>query len=114
MNAPDPPPKTTPKPTKDISQLKVADVMRTDMITIPSGKTIAEAIDVLINNGISGAPVVDASGSLLTVVTEFDLMQFAATDELNVLLIQKMDRLPPKTKLVRVKKTDSFKDLFKM
>ena len=51
-----------------------ADIMCQDVVTLPPTSTLSEAIDLLVGNHISGAPVVDASGKLVGVITEFALL----------------------------------------
>ncbi len=54
--------------------MKARDIMTKDIITLTPETTIAEAIDKIINNKISGAPVLDAQGEIAGVVTEKDLL----------------------------------------
>lgn len=55
--------------------LTAADVMTTDLITIPSDATAEEAIHTLLLNGVSGAPVIDChSGRLRGIISEFQLL----------------------------------------
>jgi CBS domain-containing protein len=56
------------------------DIMRRQIITISPDITVGESIDILIENGISGLPVVDGSGTLVGMITEFALLA-AAYDE---------------------------------
>jgi predicted transcriptional regulator len=49
-------------------------VMTKDVITFSSETTACEAIDLLLEHRISGAPVVDAQGCLLGIVSEKDLI----------------------------------------
>jgi CBS domain-containing protein len=51
------------------------DVMTKDLITIPVDMTVEEAIQALLMHGISGAPVVDESGKLVGIVSEFQLLE---------------------------------------
>lgn len=52
----------------------VADVMTTDVRSVPPGATFAEVADVLADAGVRAVPVVDHCGRLLGVVSEADLM----------------------------------------
>ncbi|GAA0815615.1 CBS domain-containing protein [Spirilliplanes yamanashiensis] len=52
----------------------VADVMTGDVCTVPSDMRYREVVDVLTGGGISAAPVVDAAGRVVGVVSEADLL----------------------------------------
>ncbi len=54
--------------------LTARDVMRTDIVTIRPEATLCEAVRLLLDHGISGLPVTDASGFLLGVISEFALL----------------------------------------
>jgi CBS domain-containing protein len=54
------------------------DVMRYDPITIRSDYDLAEAAQLMIRNGISGLPVVDAAGKLVGIVTKTDIARALA------------------------------------
>jgi len=53
------------------------DYMTTDLICLPLDMNIMEAISILIDNEISGAPVVDTSGNLAGIITERDCIVVA-------------------------------------
>lgn len=53
--------------------MKVRDIMPKKIIKIKSGSTLAETAKVLIQNKISGAPVVDKAGKLIGVISEKDI-----------------------------------------
>lgn len=58
---------------QDIRRLKVSDIAHEEWPTLAPGETIEEAIKVLAESGISGAPVVE-DGMLVGIVTEGDLI----------------------------------------
>lgn len=58
-----------------MSELKAKDVMTTRVVTVREELTLAELADVLIENEISGAPVVDEHGQLSGVVSVQDLVR---------------------------------------
>ena len=58
------------------------DVLRKDVITIPSDATVGEAIRILLENLISGAPITDRDGTLVGVVSEFPLLEVVYSPEL--------------------------------
>jgi CBS domain-containing protein len=53
------------------------DVMTTDVITVEPGRSVQSVATLLAERGISGAPVVDASGRLVGIVSEGDLLHRA-------------------------------------
>jgi CBS domain-containing protein len=54
--------------------LTAKDIMTKNVITVKPDTSIEELASLLVENGISGAPVVDASGNLYGIVTENDLI----------------------------------------
>jgi CBS domain-containing protein len=53
------------------------EIMTRDVKTIAPDATLREAAELLAFTGVSGAPVVDASGRMVGIVTESDLMNEA-------------------------------------
>lgn len=58
----------------------VQDLMQTDLVTVPPEMTARELARTLADQGISGVPVVSASGALLGVASATDLVRLAAED----------------------------------
>lgn len=48
--------------------------MSTELLTIRDGSTLEEALKILINNRITGMPVVNERGEMVGIVSEFDIM----------------------------------------
>lgn len=57
-----------------ISKIKVRDIMTRDPITVPSGYTIEETAGVLLENNISGVPVVDKK-KVVGTITQTDIFR---------------------------------------
>ncbi|MER7456009.1 CBS domain-containing protein [Micromonospora sp. NPDC126480] len=55
-------------------QWTVVDVMTRDVISVRRDATYREVVDALVEGGVSAAPVVDADGHVLGVVSEADLL----------------------------------------
>ena len=53
--------------------MKVSDVMKRDVITVPRSASLKEAASILVKRGISGVPVVD-NGKVVGVFSERDLL----------------------------------------
>lgn len=52
-------------------------IMTTDLVTVRPEASIEDAIEMLLNQSISGLPVVDDDGRLVGVITEFALLAVA-------------------------------------
>src|ERR1700682_1414402 len=55
--------------------MRVRDVMTPDVLSISPDASVLEAVDVMLQKGISGLPVVDAAGKLVGIVTEGDFLR---------------------------------------
>lgn len=53
----------------------VADIMTTRLVTLPPDMSIHEAIRILLSKRISGAPVVDATGALIGMLSKKDCLR---------------------------------------
>ena len=62
-----------------ISTIKVEDIMTRDPITVPMDYTVEETAEILLNNKISGVPVVDHEGRLKGIITQTDLFRTLMT-----------------------------------
>jgi CBS domain-containing protein len=59
--------------------MRVCDIMSTRVISIAPDANVLEAIRLMLQNHISGLPVIDRSGALVGVVTEGDFLRRAET-----------------------------------
>jgi CBS domain-containing protein len=50
------------------------DIMSTELLTVQEGSSLEEALKILLNNKITGLPVVDKTNLLVGVVSEYDIM----------------------------------------
>lgn len=97
-----------------VSKLNIEQVMTADVWCLTSEMTVRKAIDLFIRKQISGAPLVHhATKILLSVVSEADLIKFAAMDGLDEPLMFFMDRLPGLSDLITAKPKEAFAELFK-
>lgn len=60
-----------------IQPIAVKDYMSASLVTFPPDMDVMNAIDVLVKNRISGAPVVDERGNLIGLLSEKDCMKVA-------------------------------------
>lgn len=97
-----------------VSKLFIADVMVSPVWCLTSAMTVRQAIELLVEKEISGAPLVQHSSNiLLSVVSEADLIKFAAMDTLDLPLMLHMDKLPGLEELITAKPTQAFSEVFK-
>ena len=61
--------------------LKAKDIMTTDVVSVTKETPIYEAMELLINNEITGMPVVDEEMNLLGVISEKDCLRLYYADE---------------------------------
>ena len=54
---------------------EISNIMTTDVITVHTQTPINEAIEILINNNITGLPVVNKDRSLIGIISEKDIMK---------------------------------------
>ena len=59
---------------KPLHLLRAADLMTRDLVLIPEDMPLAEAARRLVNNQVSGAPVVDFNGALVGVISAADFL----------------------------------------
>jgi CBS domain-containing protein len=59
--------------------MKASDVMSRNILSVGRDATIAEAIRLMLDNQISGLPVIDAAGRLVGILTEGDLLRRSET-----------------------------------
>jgi CBS domain-containing protein len=55
--------------------MNASDVMTRSVISVAPDATVAQAVELMLERGISGLLVVDAAGVLAGVVTEGDLLR---------------------------------------
>ena len=64
-----------------LANLKLNKIMTPDPLTIGPDATIGEAARLMLENKISGLPVVDAKGKLLGIITESDIFSMVVLHE---------------------------------
>lgn len=68
--------------------LKANEIMTKSVSTIQSDKTLLDATNILIAEGISGIPVVDEKEILVGIITEKDILNFVFSDNLKEIKIE--------------------------
>lgn len=61
--------------------MRVADLMHTDVVTIPPDATIGELVQSLADAGVSGLPVVSPDGQVIGVGSAADVLQAGAEQD---------------------------------
>jgi CBS domain-containing protein len=87
--------------------LRAKQVMTSKVITIGPEATLAEAIRVLLDQKISGMPVVDAAGRLVGIISEKDMLNFAFSGNLALTKVEEaMTReivsFPPEAEITEI------------
>jgi CBS domain-containing protein len=59
--------------------MKASDVMTRSVVSVGRGTPIAEAIRLMLENHVSGLPVLDADGKVVGILTEGDLLRRSET-----------------------------------
>jgi acetoin utilization protein AcuB len=58
-----------------VSKIKLKDIMTKEPITVAPDFTVEETAELLLENKISGAPVVDRNGAVVGIITQSDLFR---------------------------------------
>ncbi len=66
---------------------KVKDIMTDRVFVVSPHATIDEAISLLLDNRVSGLPVVDDGGILLGVITEFDIIDLVYNADIETSIV---------------------------
>ena len=59
--------------------MKISEIMARAVVTVHPSARIVDAIRLLLDQHISGLPVIDSSGKLVGILTEGDLLRRAET-----------------------------------
>jgi predicted transcriptional regulator len=98
---------------EDFRLLTVEDLMTSEVFAFTPMTTVSDAINIIITKKISGAPIVDQANRVVSVVSESDLIKFAALGGMDKTLGDFEAKLVKKESLVTVKRSDRFVDIFK-
>ncbi len=92
--------------------IKIETIMTSAVRHISPEMTVREAIMLLTSHEISGAPVVDNFGKVLSVCSEGDLLKLAATTGLDKSINSCLGKLATTEKLITLKKTATFSEAY--
>lgn len=60
--------------TRDPASIRVGDVMVCNVLVVHSGDSVDDAVRLIVDSVITGAPVVDADHRILGIVAESDIL----------------------------------------
>lgn len=92
--------------------ITVESIMITDVIVVTGEMTVHQAIGLMLDKKISGAPIVDTMKRVISIASESDLMKVAATAGLTKTISACMDQFPKN--VITIKKTASFTELYRL
>jgi predicted transcriptional regulator len=104
------------KPTEkklSVRHLVVDQFMTAKVECVTFAMTVKDCITLFLHKNFSGAPVVDQAQRLVSIVSESDLMKFAAAGGLNDPLQKFALKLVPLSKVVAVNHGAAFSEVFK-
>ncbi len=61
----------------------VKDIMTTDVIKVTSSTTLSEAAKIMVDNGITGLPVMDENGKIIAMITKSSIVEFSLPSALH-------------------------------
>ena len=94
--------------------MKVKEFMTPSVHTVTLDMTVREAIEKLTSNQISGAPIVDSSQKVVSVVSEGNLLKLAAGKNLDKKISQVIGQLPKSESLIHLSSASSFIDAYRL
>lgn len=71
-----------------MTSITARDIMNTEVLTVREDMTVQQLAGFLMEQAISGAPVVDSSGKLVGVVSLTDIVETASSEDLRPELLQ--------------------------
>jgi CBS domain-containing protein len=99
-------------PTKIPPVVLVSEIMVATPHTISPDMSLQDVVDLLIRHQISGAPVVDGMGRLITVIGEGDTLRLAAREGLEAKVSDCLRQLPPTKKLIVLQPHNTFAEAY--
>jgi predicted transcriptional regulator len=95
-------------------QLNVESIMTANVQRINPEMSVREVIKILTTHRISGAPIVDTLGKVISVVSEGDLLKLATSVGLDKPMSFCLRNLPKQEQLITLKKTSPFSEAYSM
>ncbi len=96
------------------NEMKVKDFMTADVHCVTLDMTVKQAISVLTTNKISGAPVVDNSQKVISVISEGSLLKLAAAKFLDKSVASCLGQLPKTESIVSLPSSSTFIEVYRL
>ena len=94
--------------------MKIEAFMTVDVFTVSLEMTVRAATQLMTEKHISGAPVVDTMGKVITVISEGDLLKLSAAGMLEKPVATCLSKLVKTDKLITLTRGADFKDAYKL
>ena len=98
---------------KRVGSYTIEEIMTEDVVTLTPNTTVREAIRLFLEKNIAGAPIIDSARKVVSIISEVDLMKFAAQGKMDLPMQQLLKNLVKADKVVTVNHRENFKDVFK-
>lgn len=92
----------------------VRDFMIHPVITVPTNLRLWQVAELFIAKKISGAPVVDNAGSLISVIGEGLILRLAAKEGLDATIAHCLASMPSASEIITVRPEESFANAYKL
>lgn len=97
-----------------VKSLRVEDIMTSPVVAVTPMMTIKDVVHLFLEKKISGAPIVDQSGKVISVISQSDLIQFVAVDGMDRHVNNYLTtRLPKTENVISVRRSDLIKEVFR-
>ncbi len=96
-----------------LSQINVERIMTTEVYAVTLDQTVSDALKLLLDHKISGAPVVDKMNNVVSMVSEGDLLKLTAMDGLEKPIALCLPHLVKKENIIFTTKSETFIDVYK-
>jgi CBS-domain-containing membrane protein len=91
----------------------VEQIMTSDVHCVLTDMTVRDAIQLLLQHRIAGAPVIDSNKKVMSVVSEGNLLKLASTVGMSKTIYQCLIKLTKTDKLITLQKKDTFMSVYR-
>ncbi len=99
---------------KRTKAILVSDLMIENPISVTPKMKLREVAELFLSKKISGAPVIDESGHLISLIGQGALLELLAINGVEATVAACLEHLTPVHKLITLKRTDLFGDAYKI
>lgn len=97
-----------------MSEILVESIMTSQVFTISPQMSVRDAISLILVKKVSGAPIVDSTNTVISMISEGNLLKLAAFAGLDAKIHSCLDQLIKPTEIVTVRKTQPVMDVYKL